>query len=419
MNNIREKCGRCGIFITFNNNFYKTNNRKKNCKNCNPSTPNKKYRYDDYLGWIADYFEGRCDNCDTIIFYTNPLSFYKRCKCCNPSDDHNIYKYDEVNGNYIHQKYYKWDNQTRKHYWSAENMGSYGFSYSCEECKKEEARKNKILQYEKIATDIKCSTDNTEVYDITIEGILKSHTNMSKDVIGIVKEYFDFNYENSDLSGMNLSGLTLKKYTFTNCNFTGSNLSKTNLTDVKFFNCHMIKVSMRKTTMYNIIFSGSDLSGVDFTRSTITNVSSKGCDLIYAIYEECTIKNSFFPNSEVAKASFKHTFFEGVSFDSLNMRETVLSNTTFYSCTFNCAILCDNDLHDINFTKCTLPGTRFDKCEMNGIIFTSCTLYESFFPRKNCRNITFEKCELIKIELKGDIRRATFRNCNSIAGLGL
>lgn len=404
-----KKCLKCKNIFYIDDSYMPVLDRKQNCRDCNPSTAEKKYSYDDKLGWIDDFHKSNCEKCNKKIFYKKFPNPWHRCEDCDPSDYHNKFDYDKETGDYTLRSQYIWNNLTRKHRWFSTHL-SETLLYSCYECKFEQTREARIKEYESVKDFIVVVAEDTKVSDITVEGILYNIP-IDRDSLLIVKSYAkgEITGENLDLSGMNLTGLTFKGYKFMNCDFSGSILDNVTFLDVKFENCKMVKVRAS-----SIIIKRCEFKSVNFSGSTMQGE-------IFSIFENCTFIDTSFERTYFGDSTIKcdnilsGTVFNDVSFsskmDSLNMIYVKLISVYFNFCGMQGIVLPGQDLSGKNFDHCDLSHANLNKCNMGKSIFRSCIMNGTSMKKVKAPKATFEGCDFNCANMeKGDFRKCLFND---------
>lgn len=401
----KKACRSCRVHIMVNNPEEKINIRSFNCKECDPSTKDKKYRYDDYLGWISDYLEAKCI-CGVKIFYTNPFNPHKRCANCDPSDFHNKYKYDAKTGNYTLYAHNEWSETARKHIWSNRNTAE---QLGCKHCQKQEDIENKMAGYITKKDKIKRVQSDSKKTDITLKGNLFEYTPMDKNVISIIEEYYGKkSIDNADLSGLNLSGLDLSGYDFFQCNFEGTNLTGCNLTGSTFGFNSMIRTNLNDIITDKTYFAYNDLSGATFT-GIFNSSEIIDCNLIYTRFKKVYFHKSRIGLCVMKKSSFKSTYFDECTLKNLDMTGARLGDISFDKCQIKQTILAGQNLDGVNFTGSDLSETNFKKCSMIGAILKKCTIICTILDKVDARNACFDGSEInFSSWINGDFRDTSF-----------
>lgn len=402
------ECEECGLCYEMKDTDYRLNLRKINCKSCDPSTPDKKYRYDNFLGWISDYLEGKCQVCNVKIFYTNPTSKYKRCLDCNPSNEHNIYSYNDTTGNYELEGYKIWNNYLRIH--SRVKVNYDAEEHKCSHCEVEKIKEDNLAYYKLVRKEIVIPENDAKVTDITFQGILYSATSLDRDSISIVKGYFGpVSFNNCNFASLNLSGLDLSDYTFSNCTFSGSIMIESKINNTKFIDCKMIKTNLAKSTISETNFLHCNLSGSDLKKAVINNTIISFSALVYTRFDEVFMHKLSFLNPNLKEAIFRKSSCDRCKFISTDMRDTILNNMSFLSCEMKSLVLTDKDLTCTIFDGCDLENAHLLGCDLKDTKFIGCSLLKTILSNVSAKGAIFDGSTFDQtIMFKGDFRRASF-----------
>lgn len=402
------ECEECGIKYEAKDTDYRMNLRKENCKNCDPSTSDKKYRYDVFLGWIADYLEGRCQICNVKIFYTNPLTKYKRCLECNPSNKHNIYSYNENTGNYELESHKVWNNYLRVH--SRIKVNYDDEEYKCLHCEAEKIKEDNLDCYKLLRKEIVIPSNNEKVSNITFEGIFYSATSLDRDTVSIIKGYFGpMVFNDCNFAPLNLSGLDLSGYSFNNCIFSGSTMTETKINNTKFIDCKMIKTNLARSTISETDFLHCNLSGSNLGKTVISNTIISFSTLVYTRFDETFMSRVTFLSPNLKEARFRNSSCGRCKFISADLKDTVLSKVSFLSCEMKSLVLTDKDLSSIVFDGCDLENAHLLNCNLSETKLIKCSLSRTILGNVNAKGAIFDGSTFDQTILnKGDFRKASF-----------
>jgi uncharacterized protein YjbI with pentapeptide repeats len=398
-------CNSCRAKININNPDHKANKRYPNCKKCDPSTDDMKYRYDNYLGWIADFLEARCI-CGVKIFYTNPMSRVKRCENCNPSDFHNRYSYDKKTGNYNYTAFNMWRDSERKHVWV--NRDNNHQPQECLHCFEQQMIQDKITQYISQKDSIARVSNEIKVTDITIKGNLLAYTPMDQNTISIIEGYFGlYSFKDANISGLNLSGLNLKSYEFTNCNFDGCNLSGCDLSYVNFTECSMVRTRLSVVTLLTN-FTKCNLNGTIFS-GIFNNINLCESSLIYSRFKEAILTDSKINSCTMAKNKFTKTYMDYCSLIKLNISGARFQDTSLVNSKIIKTILDDLNLDGVNFSGSTLTLSNLHSCSLIGAKFNKCIFTGDVMMEVDANKAIFDGSIIDHTDFSGaDLRQASF-----------
>ncbi len=171
-------------------------------------------------------------------------------------------------------------------------------------------------------------------------------------------------FADADLSGANLANTTITNSNFTNADLTGANLNGADISDGTATGANFTNANATGATFTNFEFTNTDLTNATFTNATFTNSSLGGSTLIDAKLNGLTLVNSDLNTVNATRATFVGAQLTGAA----------MADATFTSANFTNAKLTATDLARSNFTSAMLTNTLLDSSGIQDTIITSATM---------------------------------------------
>ncbi|WP_081318822.1 pentapeptide repeat-containing protein [Enterobacter asburiae] len=102
----------------------------------------------------------------------------------------------------------------------------------------------------------------------------------------------NFDFFDSQLSGLDLNKCNADKLSFKNCTIQGMNLSNTKLKNTKFENCTLKNLIAKNANLKGTKFMDCDLDGADFTNSNLQSATLSNCNLNKVNYTSANLNHA-------------------------------------------------------------------------------------------------------------------------------
>ncbi len=269
------------------------------------------------------------------------------------------------------------------------------------------------FDFSKIAEDLDKPAQEQRIRIMTKEEIAKRYNDGERDFSGAVSP-------SSDFSGLNLSGVILRRAklgnsSFKNCDLSGADLSFAELQDTNFENTNLQNANFSDATAFNSVFKGAKIGGAKFIAANISECNFEGCDKASADFSDALMKPAFSgrkmtaaevireykqgvrdfsgvsaPNSDFSGqklsgiilrkanlhySSFNHTDLTGAdlsgadltscAFDNTILRNANLSKANMYWSRISGAVMEGANLKETNLSWCDISGTDFSGCDIS------------------------------------------------------
>lgn len=253
-------------------------------------------------------------------------------------------------------------------------------------------------------------------------------------------------FHDAILEGVNFTGADLTNTDFSKAILAGANLTGAKCSAGKFCRTNIGRailkdvdmsggINMRdavlaKSDLTGAKFNGNDLSGADlteciFNKTDLSNVKAQkmifissdlkglhcpGADLSKSIFIETDITGVDFTGAKLASAVFvtaqgKASCFQGADLENLR----IVKDSIFEEADFSRAKLDRANLRGTNLTKCI-----FEQASLNDADLSECAIMKGNFYRATAKRAKFEKTDLANANLvsinlmQGSLRKARF-----------
>ncbi|MEN6624391.1 MAG: DUF2169 domain-containing protein [Smithella sp.] len=254
----------------------------------------------------------------------------------------------------------------------------------------------------------------------------------------------DFHY--AILEGVNFTGADLTRADFSNAVLAGANLTGAKCLEGKFSGTNIGRAVLKdadlsggldmrnavlaKSDLSGARFTGADLSGADlmecvfnktdfsqvkaqqltFISSDLKGLNCSGADLSKSIFIETDVTGVDFTGAKLVSAVFvtaqgKAACFQGADLENLR----IVKDSVFEEADFSRAKLDRANLRGTNLTKCI-----FEQASLNDADLSECAIMKGNFYRATAKRAKFEKTDLtganlVSINLmQGSLRKARF-----------
>ena len=167
-------------------------------------------------------------------------------------------------------------------------------------------------------------------------------------------EFFDCDFSNLKLDGINLSGKTFKNTNFSNSSLTGSLVMNSEFTNSDFSNSILKDIKFQRTSITNSIFEGADLSDSDM--------------------RQVIISNSNFESAKLNNVNLERAIFEEVNMGKIDVKKSNLLYAKFKNVILSDANIEDSNLESANILQSNLQRTNFENNNIRTATFTNSDL---------------------------------------------
>lgn len=257
-------------------------------------------------------------------------------------------------------------------------------------------------------------------------------------------------FRDAILEGVNFTGADLIKADFSNAvlagadltgakcsagKFRGANISRAILKDADFAGgLEMSGVVLAKSDLSGAKFSEADLSGADLTEcifnktdfscvkaqqmifisTDLKGLRCTGADFSKGMFIEVDISGADFTGAKLAEAVFVTSQGTGACFQSADLENLrIVKDSVFAEADFRKAKLDRANLRGTNLTKCS-----FEQASLNDADLSECAISEGNFYRATAKRARFEKTDLTNARLvsinlmQGSLRKANFHGAD-------
>lgn len=99
-------------------------------------------------------------------------------------------------------------------------------------------------------------------------------------------------FENSALSGLDMSKSNIRDCTFSDCTIQALNISQSKISNVKFKRCKIKNMKAKNSKIEGVVFEDCYLEGGDFSSAEMKSCVLKSSDLKNVIYENSVMRNA-------------------------------------------------------------------------------------------------------------------------------
>lgn len=197
--------------------------------------------------------------------------------------------------------------------------------------------------------------------------------------------------------------------------FNGSNLSESDFSGIT---AHKRKFS--GSALLNSNFEGADMTGSSFSASNMSEANFDGANLTDCTLSSNTLTGASFNKTILVRTEFSTSGLEQASFTNVELVDvkilkTDLRKTIFQNCVFNGTDFKYSDLRGLNLDGNTFVDVKFQKAALNEAIFNGATL----------KNVSFRPAYAITNKYYKAIQTINFTNAKmdkltyaSLKGLG-
>lgn len=184
--------------------------------------------------------------------------------------------------------------------------------------------------------------------------------------IQIVREYRDQGERN--FSGVDLSGISIRRVSLVSCSFNRAKLHQAKFKDVKFLSCHFSDAILTGVKLDNVTADLGSLIDADLSMVEITGSKIFQFNAAKAKFSGAIIKWSDFSETDFRRATFNHCKIFLSNFSMCNLSEVDFSGSEID------AKFAGANLSRVNFKGCRFVRGRFDNANLFGVNFEGVNL---------------------------------------------
>jgi len=239
--------------------------------------------------------------------------------------------------------------------------------------------------------------------------------------------------KNTDFSGSNLRGASLKRSSFgrllaespelftdiklrdadlSETMLRGADLSGMDLQAVDFSGAEMQNVDLSMTNLRYTNLKGADLTNANISGADLYNCNISDTDLSGSVFSESHLKKVEFPSGSLEGIGFERADLTGIDLSERNLLGANFSDSSLESVNLSGSDLTGSNLTDVKAQGLELSGAKVDKANISGAYLreadiSNTTLIESDLSDANLQASNLERSKLIQADLGGsDLREA-------------
>ncbi|MCA9605055.1 MAG: DUF2169 domain-containing protein [Myxococcales bacterium] len=234
----------------------------------------------------------------------------------------------------------------------------------------------------------------------------------------------------ADLTEANLAGANLRGANLGGAKLVGANLAGADLTDATLFatdleNATLEGATLAASLLHETSFKRATLRGLQLERAILNEVDLQGADLTGARIVECVfhhvdLRKANLGGADLSGATFLECALEEASFVNARMEKATCVGPTsvWRGADFKGAHLVGTNLRGLDLTGADFSGANLDKADLSeaileGVRFYRAVARESLWIRSRLRNAQMVSANLMNAILqKADIRGVDFRGAN-------
>ncbi len=212
------------------------------------------------------------------------------------------------------------------------------------------------------------------------------------------------NLHEADLRFANLSGAILSKVNFRYANLSGTTLSGANLSGANLSGAQLSGANLSDATLNEADLSGANLNGAYLSEADLSNaylryatlseVDLSEADLSRATlsganFRDATLSNADLIQANLQEADFSGADLRGANFSLANLHQANLSNTNLSGAIFREANLQEADLIDANLTTANLSGATLQNADLATANLSGANLSDANFSKTNLSDANF------------------------------
>jgi uncharacterized protein YjbI with pentapeptide repeats len=182
-----------------------------------------------------------------------------------------------------------------------------------------------------------------------------------------------------DLSGKDLSGVSMRGASFPRADFTGANLSEAKISGANFG-----RAVFKRADFSNAVIEGSNFGRSDLTGAKMDDVTAKGINMSYAILDGVQGRDSAFSGT-----NFSHSSLVGAKFPESEFDHSVMTYANLSGIKLN-----EASMRNVQLVKANLDGAN-----LVDVNFENANLTKAVFGQADVKNASFEFARLSGADL--------------------
>ena len=238
-----------------------------------------------------------------------------------------------------------------------------------------------------------------------LSGVNLSGYNLSSEHDLFPVRFDSCNLSNANLSGTSLYGATLENSNLEGANLTGANLERANLEGSNLTSSILINVNLNYANLINVNLHGTDLRGIrrhndnrnsELRISTIIDLSGSNLSNanLSGLYLEVKLTNANLSETNLSNARLTVGNLSGTNLSGANLSGSSLSGNVYFG--------------NSNIRNVTLSGVNLTGARLRRFNLTSIDLRQVYL-----NNASINDCLLNNVNLSAvDLSNTNFTNCN-------
>jgi uncharacterized protein YjbI with pentapeptide repeats len=250
-------------------------------------------------------------------------------------------------------------------------------------------------------------------------------------------------FENQNLSGLDLSRLTLKGLDFSGANLSDTSLKESVIAESNFTGANLTSANLTQADAVQANFTSAALAGAklekaDFTRADFTTATLAGADLTGAVLDEAILENANLTDAVLDQISATETLFAKANMTGTKLRQSQCQQADFTSATIHHCDFSNANLQEacvekasgkqVNFSGADvsklraagaeLPGANLRQIKGSDSIWAQANLTEADMRHAQLSGATLTSANLEKANLSAaNLRSARLNKTNFTSAL--
>lgn len=217
--------------------------------------------------------------------------------------------------------------------------------------------------------------------------------------------------QRADLSGLDLSGLDLKRANLAKADLSGANLegavlayanlSEANLTGANLNNVDLGSANLRETHLENASIENANLKNANLFKTDLTGANMKGADLRKVNLEEVNLNGADLKEANLEGANFYDVKMNSANLESANLSSTWLSNIDLINANLDYVYFREASLNYVNLDGASLKNANLTSIETDIVSMTNANLEEAALDNAYLtKTLNLATCNLKNASLK-------------------
>ena len=156
----------------------------------------------------------------------------------------------------------------------------------------------------------------------------------------------------------------------------------------------------------------ADLTGADLSQLTLTDLDFEGAQLEGADFSGATLTGCRFRNAVLSRARFAAATMARCHFDGANLGKSELSDLEATECTFEGAIFEQSRWNRVRFKDCRFAHGRWRSLRADGVEFAGTGFVNCTFMQASMKAMRWHSCKLERTAfVEADFEQCAFESC--------